>query len=515
MAKNQHEYILPESKTVADFVTSLQSIFKIRLEPETILWRTFYDTFDWRLSSNSSTLEMIKDETSPKIYWRKDKDSARKIQLGLSSIPRFIEHMPASELRRQLEPVQKMRELIPRVKLKIKRQPISLLNDEDRIVARLNLDEYWFRPSKTRAAHVLGRRLTSRAVKGYKDSYKKLQDFIQLLELRKAPDNMMKLALAETGHGPGEYSTKLNLFLDPEEPCGVAVKEILARLAEIIHQNTSGTIRGEDTEYLHDYRVAIRKTRSALSEIEGALPPDIINIYGKFFSMLGRYTGPVRDTDVYLLKLDKYQSNLSGKNRKQLVAFKDYLLHLRNNYQEALRNTLKSSEYKEALKTWDTYLQQEAKGFAENSPESRPVFEVADRLIWQIYQESLEQGKVITPESPADDIHTLRKTCKKLRYLMGFFQSLYPAREIRELLLVLKGLQDVLGDYNDYAVHIDMLKTFTETVESDPVLKAASSLSKSLKKKQAKVMGGFSEQFELYSSEDHVDQFREMFVDSR
>ena len=515
MAKNQHDYILPESKSIADFITSLQSIFKIRLESEAIIWRTFYDTFDWRLFSNGSMLEMIKDENLPKIYWRADKDSARKIQLGLSSIPRFIDQMPASELRWQLELIQKMRELLPRVKLKVKRQPVSLLNDEDRIVARLNIDEYWFRPSKTRAAHVLGRRITTRPVKGYKDSYKKVEDFIQLLELRKAPDNMMKLALAETGHGPGDYTTKLNLFLDPDEPCGEAVKEILARLVEIIHQNTSGTIRGEDTEYLHDYRVAIRKTRTALSEIEGALPPDIINIYGKFFSMLGNYTGPVRDTDVYLLKLDKYQSNLSGKNRKHLAAFKDHLLHLRKNYQEALRNTLKSSEYKEALKTWDAYLQQETADTGEDSPSNRPVFEVADKLIWQLYQETLEQGKVISPESPVEDIHTLRKTCKKLRYMMGFFQSLYPAREIRELLLVLRGLQDVLGDYNDYAVHIEMLKTFTETVESDVVLKACSSLAKSLKKKQAKVIAGFEGQFEQYSSEDHIDEFREMFVDAR
>ena len=515
MAKNQHDYILPDTKSIADFITSLQSSFKIRLEPETISWRTFYDTFDWRLFNNGSTLELLRDQASPKIYWRADKDSERKIQLGLSAIPRFVDDLPASRLRKQLEPLQKMRELLPRVKIKIKRQPISVLNDEDRIIARINMDEFWFRPTKTRAAHVLGRRITTKLVKGYKESYEKLQDVIQQLELREAPDNMMKLALAETGHGPGDYSKKLNLFLDPDEPCGEAVKEILARLVEIIQQNAPGTIRGEDTEYLHDYRVAVRKTRSALSEIEGALPPNIVNIYGKFFSMLGKYTGPVRDIDVFLLKLDKYQGDLSDKNRKQLQAFKDYLVYLRDKHQDALRNTLKSSEYKEALKSWDAYLKQAPDQVAEDAPENRPVCEVADKLIWELYQQSLEEGNGINAESPAEDIHSLRKTCKKLRYLMEFFQSLYPARKMRELILVLKGLQDVLGDYNDYSVHIDMLKTFTETVKNSAVLKAVNKQITILEKKQAKVMSGFADQYVQYASEDHIDEFRELFVDSR
>jgi CHAD domain-containing protein len=140
---------------------------------------------------------------------------------------------------------------------------------------------------------------------------------------------------------------------------------------------------------------------------------------------------------------------------------------------------------------------------------------VADKLIWELYQQSLEQGNRINAESPAEDIHALRKTCKKLRYLMEFFQSLYPARKIRELLLVLKGLQDVLGDYNDYAVHIDMLKIFTETVKNSDVLKAVNKLIKVLEKKQAKVMSGFAEQYDQYASEDHIDEFRELFVDSR
>jgi CHAD domain-containing protein len=231
--------------------------------------------------------------------------------------------------------------------------------------------------------------------------------------------------------------------------------------------------------------------------------------------MLGKYTGPVRDIDVYLLKLDKYQKNLSKQGKKQLKAFKLHLQELRKEKQAALKETLKSSEYKQAMKSWDEYLQQPVENLDENSPQARPVSTVADKLVWELYQQTLEQGNVITPESPADDIHTLRKTCKKLRYVMEFFQSLYPARRIRELILVLKGLQDVLGDFNDYAVHIDMLKEFRKSVPEESVEKAMTAMIKELKKKQAAVRAGFAEQYAQYSSQDHIDEFREIFVDSR
>jgi len=60
----------------------------------------------------------------------------------------------------------------------------------------------------------------------------------------------------------------------------------------------------------------------------------------------------------------------------------------------------------------------------------------------------------------AEKLHEPGKTCKKLRYLMEFFQGLYPVTKIGELILVLKGLQDKLGAFNDLYVHIGILKGF-------------------------------------------------------
>ncbi len=199
-----------------------------------------------------------------RIYWRTDKDSDLKIQLGLKQIPQLASDLPKCEFRNQLKSVIAVRELMPRIKIKIKRQPLVVLDNHDKVVVRINFDEHWYFPSKIRAGTVLGKRITIKPVKGYADEFSQVIAFFQPMELRDAQDNMMKLALAESGLSTSEYTTKLNLFLDPDMSAELALKEILLRLLEIMQQNTAGCIRGRDTEFMHDYRVTIRKTRSAL-----------------------------------------------------------------------------------------------------------------------------------------------------------------------------------------------------------------------------------------------------------
>ena len=46
-------------------------------------------------------------------------------------------------------------------------------------------------------------------------------------------------------------------------------------------------------------------------------------------------------------------------------------------------------------------------------------------------------------------LHELRLDCKKLRYLLEFLRSLYPSGQIERLIKSLKGLQDVLGQFQD------------------------------------------------------------------
>ncbi len=89
---------------------------------------------------------------------------------------------------------------------------------------------------------------------------------------------------------------------------------------------------------------------------------------------------------------------------------------------------------------------------------SQPIPEVANQRIRKIYRRVLKDGLAITEQSEPEALHDLRKQCKKLRYLMEFFRSLYPNAEIKHLIKALKILLDNLGDFQDLQVQAESLE---------------------------------------------------------
>ena len=88
------------------------------------------------------------------------------------------------------------------------------------------------------------------------------------------------------------------------------------------------------------------------------------------------------------------------------------------------------------------------------------VGKVAGRLIAKRYRKAVTSGGHINDDSPDELLHALRIDCKKLRYLLEFFASLYAPDEIGALVKQLKRLQDNLGEFNDLSVQRAELRSF-------------------------------------------------------
>ncbi len=511
---SQHEFVVPSDQSFSELIPSLETTFRVRQQAETISYRIFYDTVDWLLYNNGCVLEMHEDEQSRKIYWRAGKDAQLKIQLGLRQVPRFANELPQCEFRRQLTSTISVRELTPRIKIKIKRIPVFILNKKEKAIVHVKLDENWFYPRKRRAGCLLSKRLSIKPVKGYAEAEQQVEALMHMVDLRPAQDNMLKLALAELGSSTTVHSTKLNLMLDPEMTAEVALKEILLRLLDITQRNTAGSIQGTDIEFMHDYRVSIRKTRSALALIKHVLPKDFIKKQKKFFAGLGQLTNPVRDFDVFLVKFDDYKQNLAKDKQDQLRPLQQYLIDNREHAQKQFVVGVKSAQYRQTLNEWRAFLEDHTPVEPALGNTNKPVIQLANELIWRTYQTVLQEGNAITDDSPAEAVHELRKTCKKLRYLIEFFQSLYPAKRVKELIDTLKGLQDNLGDYNDYHVHMLILEGFNEQSTDKVAVKACRKMIKGLSKKQQQTRDEFADRYAVFSSQDHQNEFRELFVDS-
>ena len=86
-----------------------------------------------------------------------------------------------------------------------------------------------------------------------------------------------------------------------------------------------------------------------------------------------------------------------------------------------------------------------------------PVGELSGRRIVSVYTAMVKLGSAIDDRSPPDALHDLRKRGKELRYLLELFGGLWPADAVKPLVSTLKGLQDVLGRFQDDAIQTTYL----------------------------------------------------------
>ena len=142
---------------------------------------------------------------------------------------------------------------------------------------------------------------------------------------------------------------------------------------------------------------------------------------------------------------------------------------------------------------------------------------MADKRIWRVYQRVLQDGQVLQETSPDADFHALRKRCKKLRYLMEFFQSLYSDKDIRQLIRILKKLQDNLGEFQDLSVQISALQKFSEQMAQeeklpDKTARAMSKLVEILIDTKQSVQREFTSLFAKFAQHKNQQRFEKLFA---
>ena len=133
-------------------------------------------------------------------------------------------------------------------------------------------------------------------------------------------------------------------------------RAVLTNLADTIVANWQGTIDQLDPEFLHDLRVAVRRTRSVLAQGKDVLPPAIVERARERFAWLGALTGPARDLDVYLIEWDSYTGPLGVEVIAALAPVRVLLERRRESAYGALVQAMQSAEAAELMTTWRTWL---------------------------------------------------------------------------------------------------------------------------------------------------------------
>jgi len=481
----------------------------------------YYDSFDWRLFRANKVLAWQQRNNDSQLCLFSTGGDSTPTAIRLEQAPsRFADELPPGQLRQELVGLLDLRALLPVVTIETHSLPYRWVDKEGKTRLRLYLENHRLvQPGGKRST--LCKRIRLEPLQGYTKTANRVRGVLETeLGLHPEDEDLLARALATIDRNAGDYSSKLSIPLEPELRADAAMRRVLLTLLETMEVNEAGTIANLDTEFLHDFRVAVRRTRSALGQMKTVFPTATLNRFRDKFAWLGSITSPTRDLDVYLLKFENYRSQLPEALQADLEPLRTFLERHHEQEQTRLSRELQTARYRQIKNQWRRYLtsplpQRPAAGDAR-----RPIGEVGPRRTWRMYKRVLREGQAITPASPAEDLHELRKSCKKLRYLMEFFQHLYPPKKIRALIKELKGLQENLGDFQDLDVQIHTLKKYSEqmTQEGDMTPRtelAMDILLKSLETRMRDVRDIFDSRFQRFACKSNEQHFRHLFHPSR
>lgn len=506
-------WILPESLDIKLLQSKISQNYHVRQETVPASSFTLYDTFDWRLFKKARTLVLCEQSLllsdldfsgpSAETVWKK------------MNPPKFWWDLPEGDLQNQLQAAVDVRALLPLMTVLKQTQVLRILNQDQKTVVFLLFCVYEAR-STSGVKHKTCL-LELQPVRGYRIEFKKLLKYLSALGIEAGKERLLPFLLRDLGLEPGGYSSKFSLELAPEIPSAEAFYRIVSHLFSIMRLNEQGIQQNIDTEFLHDYRVAIRRIRSALGQIKGVIPKQQQQQMSAAFSKLGKATNSLRDLDVYLLNRSAYFAMLPESLAPGLDPLFRDLGQEREQEHKAVVRWLKSAEYAKIVQACKVILEQKIESQnSETFNALRSIFELANAFISKRFQRILRAGRKITDLSPDDDLHRLRISCKKLRYLLEFFCSLYPEAEISRLIGQLKKLQDNLGDYNDLHVQQQHLQTYLNGLNQQgkaapDTAGAIGGLITSLHSKQKKVRQDFKQRFRAFSSPQNKSMFKKLF----
>jgi CHAD domain-containing protein len=293
-------------------------------------------------------------------------------------------------------------------------------------------------------------RITLVPVRGYQDQAERAARLLAAVPgVMAAPPAELDLAAPAGPPPPGLPVVRLG------QVAREGLAHLLLGLLDAIEANVPGTVEDIDTEFLHDLRVAVRRTRSALKLAGDALPEGLADRYAGEFKWLGDLTTPVRDLDVFLLGFDALAGELAEADPADLEPLRGYLHRQRAAERRRLVRGLRSSRFAELTASWRRDLAalvpNDDGGTAEELGAARAA---------RAWRRVARRGAATDAASPPEDLHDLRKRCKELRYVLELFAGVWDPRVYRDLVKELKVLQDCLGEFQDAEVHRDKVRVY-------------------------------------------------------
>ncbi len=500
---------------LAAALVTLSSSFMVLPDPAAARThrRTWLDTFDWRLYRAGLTLQFEQARRGGRLLLSKA-DGTPQAEQPVIRWPRrpiLAEDLPAGPVRDRIIVLTTPRALLPIVKAVSATSGIRLLNADGKTVVRLVADRITVTapnaPSSGPAAGTtaeLPPRLAVAAVRGYPGQASKAASLLAATPgVSHASQSVFIAALTALGRHPDDYTSGVEAEITATMPAPVAVARLLLGLLDTLELNVDGVLGDIDTEFLHDLRVAVRRSRSAIKLLGGVLPAKLAEHYKTEFKWLGDLTTPTRDLDVHLLGFGPMTGQLVAASPADLEPLRAFLVKRRAREFRRLATALRGPRFRAITDDWRKALL-EIRDVGGPRRRRTTAAALALATTGRAFQRIAAQGAAITPASPPESLHDLRKRAKELRYLLEFFAPLHDPVAYRKVVGDLKQLQDCLGEFQDSEVQRAEIHTLADAILAERAapavtLLAMGEIAAKLRLSQAEARADFAARFARFA----------------
>jgi triphosphatase len=242
--------------------------------------------------------------------------------------------------------------------------------------------------------------------------------------------------------------------LRPEMTARAAFGVVAYSTVRHFSANADG-VRSLDSEAIHQMRVGLRRLRAAISLFKSVLPGFSSANIKTELKWLTNELAPAREIDVMFEERVRPLRQVVEPERGALALEKEFAAGREQAFQRA-RKAVQMKRYRDLPLGVLEWLETRRTGGKDETQVSVADFvgDLFHRRLRKARKEGHHLEKLSAPER-----HKLRIRIKKLRYAIGFFESLYPDADRKKLARFserLKKLQDALGALNDFVAHREM-----------------------------------------------------------
>lgn len=237
--------------------------------------------------------------------------------------------------------------------------------------------------------------------------------------------------------------------LDVKQKSAEAFRLLAIQGMQMWQANLLGTLTSPDQEFVHQFRVSLRRLNSLIKVFKPALADRYQAQWTKRIKALSRITGDVRDLEVIrtgiiepILQCD----DLDTRSHAQAALFA-----LENAKLEAATQ-LQQLRFGGPLLMFSRDLQDLS---SDDFPKNLPRF--AEKQLSSLHRNAVKRlAKTLKAPTP-EHAHRFRIALKHLRYSCEFFAPLFDNVEMQDYAKAIAGLQDAFGFLNDFHVALSRM----------------------------------------------------------